>query len=197
MREPYVIWPGLLDDASCDDILKKGLLIPKVSAGVGSDGRIDLEVRSAEVRTISYDTQVVDGNEVTNFEPLFKMVERKMREANRNNFGFDIQYLGYTQLTSYYAERTGHYAFHHDVFWGHVPYQRKLSAVLQLSDPESYSGGDFEFERYEVPSPPDQKVMRQRGSLVVFPSPLYHRVIPVTKGIRHSCTFWMEGPAWK
>ena len=77
---------------------------------------------------------------------------------------------------------------------------RKLSVTLTLND--EYEGGEF-----EILSDPyhDMKtdVMTQEirtpdikspGSLVVFPGFLYHRVAPVTKGVRHSIVLWCLGP---
>ena len=38
------------------------------------------------------------------------------------------------------------YEWHHDVWWTNPrAHDRKLSVVIQLSPPESYTGGDFEF----------------------------------------------------
>ena len=37
------------------------------------------------------------------------------------------------------------------------------------------------------------KEIRSKGSLVVFPSDVWHRVKPVTKGTRHSLVIWNVG----
>ena len=51
------------------------------------------------------------------------------------------------QFTEYSAAEQGHYDWHHDVCWrGQSGQDRKLSSAVQLSDSESYEGGDFEFE---------------------------------------------------
>jgi PKHD-type hydroxylase len=50
---------------------------------------------------------------------------------------------------------------------------------------------------------PDKKSIRkcaeisQRGSIVVFPSHVWHRVKPVTKGIRYSLVIWNLGYPFK
>jgi PKHD-type hydroxylase len=39
--------------------------------------------------------------------------------------------------------------------------------------------------------------IRPRGSIVVFPSFMWHRVKPVTKGTRYSLVLWNIGDPWK
>ena len=70
---------------------------------------------------------------------------------------------------------------------------RKLSVTVQLSDPSEYEGGGFEF--LECPNPDESS--RKKGTVLVFPSYLKHRVLPVTKGTRKSLVAWFEGPRWK
>ena len=41
------------------------------------------------------------------------------------------------------------------------------------------------------------KELQEKGSLVVFPSFVWHRVTPVTKGIRYSVPAWHLGSPWK
>ena len=71
---------------------------------------------------------------------------------------------------------------------------RKLSVVIQLSDPDDYEGGNLQLldesgKSYIVP--------RKRGTVVVFDSRTQHRVLKVKKGIRKSLVAWAVGPRWK
>ena len=71
---------------------------------------------------------------------------------------------------------------------------RKLSAVLQLSDPDDYEGGNMQLlteggDSYFAP--------RIRGTVIVFDSRCMHRVLKVTKGVRKSIVTWTVGPRWK
>ena len=73
---------------------------------------------------------------------------------------------------------------------------RKLSMTLCLSDPEDYEGGDLEFAFHDQDGDKQPKIceeIRPRGSLIIFPSFVWHRVKPVTKGIRHSLVCWSLG----
>jgi PKHD-type hydroxylase len=72
---------------------------------------------------------------------------------------------------------------------------RKLSMTIQLSEPNEYEGGEFEIDpEFGVL---DQAVIKQRGTVLVFPSFLRHRVAPVTSGIRRSLVCWAEGPKFR
>ena len=71
---------------------------------------------------------------------------------------------------------------------------RKLSFVMQLSDPDDYEGGNLQLldeagQSYIAP--------RQRGTVILFDSRTQHRVLKVTKGVRKSIVGWTIGPRWK
>jgi PKHD-type hydroxylase len=71
---------------------------------------------------------------------------------------------------------------------------RKLSFVLQLSDPDDYEGGNLQMldesgNNYFAP--------RKRGTIILFDSRTMHRVLPVKSGLRKSIVGWTVGPRWK
>lgn len=71
---------------------------------------------------------------------------------------------------------------------------RKLSFTVQLSDPDSYEGGDVQMiddsdNLYTIP--------KEKGTIVVFDSRVKHRVRKVKKGTRKSLVGWCVGPRWK
>ena len=79
---------------------------------------------------------------------------------------------------------------------------RKLSVTVSLTDPKEYKGGELEFDfRNEDPDKkPNIRTCTEilpKGSLVVFPSFVWHRVKPVTKGVRHSLVIWNLGYPFK
>ena len=79
-----------------------------------------------------------------------------------------------------------------------VSYNRKISATVWLNDPEEYEGGEFDIEikgprediRYDTLKLP-------KGSIVIFPSDRWHRVRPVTSGVRKSLVLWFQGPSFR
>ena len=42
-----------------------------------------------------------------------------------------------------------------------------------------------------------QQEAREQGSIIIFPSFVYHRVTPVTHGRRHSLVGWIAGPTFR
>ena len=78
---------------------------------------------------------------------------------------------------------------------------RKISLTLQLTDEADYEGGDFQFAWFdfekknllEIRTIDDAKKM---GTIIIFPSFIYHQVLPVTKGKRESLVNWSIGNAF-
>jgi PKHD-type hydroxylase len=67
---------------------------------------------------------------------------------------------------------------------------RKLSATVNLSDPEDYTGGELELRCY------DQLHIfnnAPKGSIVVFPSFMEHRITPIESGERNAAVMWYNG----
>lgn len=73
---------------------------------------------------------------------------------------------------------------------------RKLSSTLLLNDPQDYEGGELEFH-FSRNKSCIAKELDKKGSLVVFPSFVYHRVRPVTSGTRHSLVSWNIGEPFR
>lgn len=115
-------------------------------------------------------------------------------QANREGFSFDLTDFGESpQVARYGAERQGHFDWHSDIGAGNWAAKRKLTIVVQLSDPADYQGGTLELR-------PDSTIIeapRNRGTATIFPSFVLHRVTPVTLGTRWSLTLWSHGPRFR
>ena len=68
------------------------------------------------------------------------------------------------------------------------PFHRKLTVVCLLNDPSEFEGGLLELDLVQ-----EQPILG-KGSVIVFPSHVRHRVTPVSKGIRKTATSWIMGP---
>ena len=127
--------------------------------------------------------------------------------ANKfSGWNYDIDWFEDIQVSKYGVDK--HYAWHHDAIGypkgvGHKNYEgkeRKLTAMTLLSD--DFSGGEFELS-HQISGDNDNTeievlpVNLSLGTILVFPSFLWHRVKPVTSGIRHSMTVWCLGPPFK
>lgn len=72
---------------------------------------------------------------------------------------------------------------------------RKLSGTLQLSDRDEYEGCELWLR---LTGKGDNMVAnKQKGSFIVFPSWLDHKVTKLESGVRHSLVLWYMGPAWR
>lgn len=112
--------------------------------------------------------------------------------ANREIWNFDlvstVDAIQYTE----YQEGGGHYDYHLDIGTGSASL-RKLSLVVQLSEPADYEGGTFEILRGTNP----EALPKNKGAVLVFPSYLMHRVTPVTRGLRKSLVIWVGGSHYR
>lgn len=192
MRSEWLIWDGdqAIDAVTCASIIAAAMAIPAQTATVGGESKVNEAVRCSTVRWLTRGGQ---------FDPLFTLLEERVRQANRKAFGLDLSYLPDLQFTTYEAGGE-HYDWHVDCFWPlaakgarQTMTDRKLSIVIQLSDPDEYEGGDFELRAGGL----NAVAMRRRGTMLAFPSILEHRVKPVTAGARHSIVAWYEGPFWR
>jgi PKHD-type hydroxylase len=126
------------------------------------------------------------------FPEVIREGEELMKVSNMNAFNFDmVGGLDSCQYAIYGLE--GFYNWHMDTFLANdTLYERKITLIIQLSDPSEYEGGTIEFEDMGGTEAPTSK-----GSVIAFPSFIRHRVTPVTKGIRKSLVFWFLGPAFR
>jgi PKHD-type hydroxylase len=65
--------------------------------------------------------------------------------------------------------------------------------TVQLTDGTDYQGGDFEIMRGRD----IEQLPKGKGTVLIFPSYLLHRVTPVTSGVRKSLVLWLGGASFK
>lgn len=115
-----------------------------------------------------------------------------INEANNALWGFNLHtVLDHIQYTEYEGNG-GHYDWHLDIGPNSINH-RKVSAVIQLSEPNDYVGGDLELH----PGNGSFAVPRRKGAVVLFPSFMLHRVTPLTSGLRRSLVLWAGGDHYK
>tara|TARA_Y100000310_G_scaffold254139_1_gene261202 strand:- start:145 stop:735 length:591 start_codon:yes stop_codon:yes gene_type:complete len=75
---------------------------------------------------------------------------------------------------------------------------RKLSLTLQLTDKTKYEGGDFQFKwiqdnKKDLLNIITVDAAKDIGTVIIFPSFIWHRILPITKGKRESLVNWSIG----
>lgn len=190
MRGEWCYFPQYFTAEQCDKIVAAGDG-PWRTAEIGSQG--DMVTDRGYRRS---DVQFFDRNDAR-FHSLFRELWHLAIQANHDWFDVHITQLNYVQLARYDSAVQAEYREHHDVFWiNNDPlYHRKLSVVVQLTDPNAYTGGDFELT--DVVEIPPADVLRQQGTVIVFPSFLLHKANPVLTGTRYSLAAWFDGPKWR
>tara|TARA_R100001591_G_scaffold76330_1_gene84137 strand:+ start:82 stop:675 length:594 start_codon:yes stop_codon:yes gene_type:complete len=122
----------------------------------------------------------------------YPQISNLISEINNDYWRFDVtgfdMYNDHPQVFRY--DVGGKFDWHSDV--GKSAPTRKLAFSLQLSDSDEYEGGNLEFFGHEF-----DKRTREKGSLIVFPSFIFHRVTQITKGTRFAVVGWVHGPTFQ
>tara|TARA_A100001388_G_scaffold169789_1_gene126914 strand:- start:4160 stop:4801 length:642 start_codon:yes stop_codon:yes gene_type:complete len=195
----------------CDEIIRHGLSQAETMARTGGYGDNNKELTKQEIKDIKRkrNSDLVWLND----KWIFKELHPYVHLANKNagwNFQWDVSES--CQFTKYKLNQ--YYDWHCDS-WD-KPYEnpnnnqmngkiRKLSMTCQLTDGSEYEGGELEFDfRNYDPHMRDEskhriqcKEILPKGSIIVFPSFVWHRVKPVTKGVRYSLVMWNLGYPFK
>jgi PKHD-type hydroxylase len=176
----------MFTDEQLDNIIDTCKELPAETASVighKNEVREENEIRRSTIRW-------VPGN--TNFSWIYDTLSWNIQVINKDAFNFDLTHIETLQFTEYNEDVSGCYRAHVDNGETMAGF-RKLSFVLQLSDPAKYEGGELMLH-----VGPEPTVMpKERGKLLFFPSYTLHEVKPVTQGTRHSLVGWVAGPRFK
>lgn len=123
---------------------------------------------------------------------IYNTLTWNVQTVNRDYFEYDLTHIEPLQFTEYNESYSGHYAPHLDI-GKEMGGARKLTFILQLSDPAEYEGGEVRLHLNNSPF----SIPKERGKLIFFPSWVLHDVTPVTQGIRRSLVGWVAGPKFK
>ena len=202
----YWYFQSAIPERICDDIVKYGHQLQHQLALTGGLGHDPKKLNQKQIKDLKTkrDSNIVWMND----RWIYKEIQPYVHQANQNaGWNFDWDFSESCQFTIY---KKGQYYDWHCDSWD-KPYAeegptkgkiRKLSVTVSLTDPKEYKGGELEFDLRNLD--PDKKPnihtcdqILPKGSLVVFPSFVWHRVKPVTKGVRHSLVIWNLGYPFK
>ena len=206
LKNYYYYFQSVLTPRFCNDVLEYG---KKHQEELARTGGFDKEKSSKkEIKNIQKkrNSHIVWMND----KWIYKEIIPYVMEANKKaNWNFNLDWSESCQFTKYSSGQ--YYGWHCDSW--EVPYNkpdslnedgkiRKLSVTCSLSDPSEYEGGELEFN-FNNPEKNKKQNIRKcteilpRGSIVVFPSFVWHRVCPVKKGTRYSLVIWNLGYPYK
>ena len=204
----YWYFKSAIPPKICDDIIKYGLTQEETMARTGGYGDKKLTKDQIKDMKKKRNSDLVWLNDTW----IYKEIHPFVHEANKNaGWNFQWERSESCQFTKYKLNQ--YYDWHCDS-WD-KPYDkpntsdhgkiRKLSMTCQLTDGSEYQGGEleFDFRNYDPHLRDESKHLRQakeilpKGSIIVFPSFVWHRVKPVTKGTRYSLVMWNLGYPFK
>lgn len=136
------------------------------------------------------------------YEQIFKsMIDYVKMKQNLLNVDLDYKIDGAIQHITYLPG--DHVGWHDDTMDLHtaaanpkyrdLTTSRKLSMTVMLSDPSSYSGGQFVFDPKYSPSP----AVEGQGTVALFTCFSKHKVEEITSGVRNIMFIFLTGPEWK
>jgi len=138
-------------------------------------------------------TWIKDWSELENY------IINIIKPVNQKYWGFNLTKFEPLQYSLY--NEGDYYDWHSDQHGSKYAdgMIRKLSFAINLND--DYEGGEFEVATLsgakELPKINVMNLNKEdnlsKGSMVVFPSYIWHRVTPVTKGVRKSLVGWVVG----
>jgi len=124
---------------------------------------------------------------------LSDVISGAVRDVNDKTFQFNLD--GYEEPLQFLTYRMGHfYATHTDNGDDSVA-TRKLTAVIQLSDPKDYWGGCTSvYTNSRGGLEGNRRCMsKTQGTMTIFPSHLPHFAWPVLWGTRRAVVAWFHG----
>ena len=185
--EPFAWWEGAFNEQQLNWLQQQARNVQmKAQVGTGNDGIINSKIRRSGLHWLS---------NMPENQWVFETLAHVVSSLNAQFFRFELTGFGESvQLTHYDESENGMYGWHIDMMRNTDAPCRKLSIVMQLSDPVEYEGGVLELQ---IDQKDVIKMKKQRGLIVAFPSWTLHQVTPVTQGSRQSLVAWISGPSFK
>lgn len=159
----------------CTDWMQSGILTAEGTA-------IDTDIRNC-VRSL-YDLYAVPK--------LYNIIRHAIEVFNvEKELCYNISGINQIERLEYGVG--GKYEFHTDTTELEIePVKRRITCIIQVSDPNDYTGGDLRFKKIGLTDYAKES-MRKKGTIILFPSDIEHTVEPLTSGKRRSIVSWGVG----
>lgn len=181
---PYAYQKQFFSATECDAIIEYGLAQTPIESYVGEDRSVDNNIRRNRVCFLRSQDQANHW--------IFSRISDGVRSINQQFWNFDLDFIETLQFTRYDRD-ADFYGAHVDMGYGKIE-QRKLSVSIQLSDETAYTGSDLQFHNCGMNF---YDSVRERGTIIMFPSWVVHQVTPISSGTRYSLVGWVIGPPFK
>jgi len=182
--ENWVWKKDVFSDFELNKIIKIGTYLGLDRAQTGGQGKDCLNIRRSFVSWLNINSET---------SWIYEKLTDEGNLINNEWFEFDLEKIEKLQFTYYSSEENGCYKPHVDPMCWSSPHNRKLSFVVQLSDPNEYEGGELQLHYGDTPT----IIPKEKGLIVFFPSYILHEVTQVTKGNRYTLVGWVHGKAFK
>lgn len=181
----------------CENIKILGDSLLQVDGASG--GGVNKEYRTSKISWIKPTDKIGDdgeeGDDIT-AESIYARLTNYINHANSEAWQFNIdgfrEQIQYTRY-DYDEKETGKFLTHMDIGSSNPNVNRKISVVVQLSDPDDYEGGELQIYRGVNPV----SARQEQGSVILFPSYMLHGVTPLTSGKRRSLVVWVSGEPFR
>ena len=181
---PSVVVMDVFTPEECDRIIEIGNWETLETAKVRG-GSVQSQIRSSSLRFIEPDGVKVKW--------IFERLKEITDNVNDRIYEFQLNYFSPPQFTHYGVG--DYYDWHMDLLMGkpcEAMFMRKLSATVFLSNPKHYTGGELLMGR-NTDGGHEEIIEAKQGSMVLFPSFIWHKINPVKSGERYSLVVWNEG----
>jgi PKHD-type hydroxylase len=114
------------------------------------------------------------------------------KAANTNIYDFSLLGIIDQDFPQVFKYAEGDfYDMHIDI--NSMAVSRKITFMINLSDPSEYEGGRIEFLNVDV----DTQIINEQGSCLIFPSYMPWSITPITKGTKHILVGHIHGALFK
>ena len=202
-KNSFCIIPNAVPTHICDKIVKYGNEHKQKMAVTGNISKRKKPLTQKEIKDLKKhrNSRVTFLNDWWIQRHVFPAIQEANIVAKWN-----LSITGHESMQFTKYNKGQFYDWHYDSWVD--PYKnntvRKLSVTVSLSDENDFEGGDLEFAIQDSNArEPLKKILRtchevrKKGSLVVFPSFLWHRVTPVIRGTRYSLVIWSTGEPYR
>lgn len=185
-----MVYQNFLSDEEIDKLLNKYKDVTPWKGGIVSSEEDQYHANVVEeVRRVDINTIHVEDDNMWLFDKLSMAVADANTHYNYHLTGFleHMQLLRYSEPTG--DTGGGFYDWHQDVGLGQLN-TRKLTCIIQLTDPVEYEGCEVQVMGAGV-------ISKTKGTLTIFPSFTHHCVTELVKGHRESVVAWVNGHPFK